>query len=91
MKVSELQDRTPVDDITLEITDIEEPRDTSYGPVQNASAKDDTGDVQLTLWNEQVNQYGIGDKVKITKGWCKSYQGKLQVSAGKFGALEKLE
>jgi hypothetical protein len=89
MKVSELQDRTAVDDIVLQILELNEPKTTSYGPMQNAKAKDDTGLVDLSLWNQHVGQFHIGDKVRLTKGWCKEYRGQLQVSAGKFGKIEK--
>ena len=42
----------------------------------------------LTLWNEQADQINVGDKVHITNGYVGEYQGKLQLSTGKFGALE---
>ena len=90
MKVSDLQDRSAVEEIVLKITDVKEPADTRVGMVQQAEAEDDSGSVTITLWNEDVGQYGIGDVVKITKGWCKVYQGQTQVSSGKFGTIEKV-
>jgi replication factor A1 len=89
MKVSELKDKAPVDVIELEIESVSEARDTSYGKVANAAAKDDTGTVQLSLWNEQIGQFNAGDKVIIKNGWSKTYRDEMQVSAGKFGTLEK--
>jgi ssDNA-binding replication factor A large subunit len=91
MKVSDLKDKATVDEITLTIVEVQEPINTRYGPVQPATAKDDTGDVQLSLWNEQVGQYAAEDKIKITKGWSKTYNGTMQVSTGKFGTIEKTE
>ncbi len=91
MKVQDLRDRTPVEEIVLEITEVREPSDTRVGLVQQADAKDDTGTVTITLWTEDVDKYAVGDTVKITKGWCKEYQGQLQVSSGKFGSIEKVE
>jgi len=90
MNVSDLKDRSPVEEIMLEIVDVREPNETRVGLVQQADAKDDTGTCTLTLWTDQVGDYGVGDKVKITKGWCKEYQGQLQVSTGKFGTIEKI-
>jgi len=91
MKISDLKDKTAVDEIELKITDVKEPTETRVGTVQQATVEDDTGSATLTLWNEQAGAYDVGDVVKITKGWCKEYQGQLQVSTGKFGAIEKLE
>lgn len=91
MNVSELEDKAPVEEIVLKITDIEEPRDTQYGKVQNATGEDETGSVQVTLWRDDVGSIGIGDTVKISKGWSKKYQDQMQVSKGKYGTLEKVE
>jgi len=89
MKVSELAANTAVPELELLILELSEAKTTSYGPMQSAKAKDDSGEVDLSLWNQQVGQFKAGDKIRLTKGWCKEYRGQLQVSAGKFGKLEK--
>ena len=89
MKVSELRDKTPVEEMKLTIVELGETRDTPYGRVQSTTAKDDSGTVQLSLWNDQVGKFEAGDVVVIKKGWAKDYRGQMQVSAGKFGTLEK--
>jgi ssDNA-binding replication factor A large subunit len=91
MKVAELADKAQVDEITLEITEVEDPRDTSYGPVQNATGKDATGEVQISLWRDDVGKYAVGDTIQITSGWSKMYRDQMQVSSGKFGKIEKVE
>ena len=58
------------------------------GRVCNAKVKDDSGEVTLTLWNEDIDNVNVGDKIKITNGWVSEYQGELQLSTGKFGKLE---
>lgn len=60
------------------------------GRVCNAKIKDDTGETQLTLWNEQVDLVNVGDKLKLEDVWVKEWRGELQVSIGKRGKLEKL-
>ena len=60
------------------------------GRVCTAKITDDSGDMELTLWNEEVDAVAEGDKVKLSDGWCKEWNGKLQVSTGKNGKLEKL-
>jgi len=91
MKVSDLKDKTPVEEIKLTIESLGETRDTSYGKVQSTVAKDDTGTATLSLWNDQIGQYNAGDVVIIKKGWCKSFRDQMQVSTGKFGTIEKAE
>ncbi len=92
MKVKDLKAKAAVDEITLTIESIDEPREVRGGSlrVANANGTDDTGSVTLTLWNDEINKVKTGDKIKISKGWVGEYQGKLQLSAGKFGKLEVL-
>lgn len=93
MKVNELKDRIAVDEITLKITAKDEPRDVRDGQLKvcNATGEDDTGSITITLWNEDVDKVNVGQTIKISKGWCASYQDKLQLSSGKFGTLEIVE
>ncbi|MFH1835042.1 MAG: OB-fold nucleic acid binding domain-containing protein [Methanobacteriota archaeon] len=95
MDIKDLKPNASVDSISGEITSVEEPREfTNFrgsGRVANAVLKDDSGEVKLTLWNEQVDQVTIGSKVVIENGWCKEYRGELQVSTGKFGTLKAIE
>ncbi|MFT4313079.1 MAG: OB-fold nucleic acid binding domain-containing protein, partial [Candidatus Woesearchaeota archaeon] len=93
MKVEQLQANSPVEEITLKISEVQEPREVRDGQlkVANATGKDDSGSVTLTLWNDDINKVKTGDTIKITKGWAGEYQGKIQLSAGKFGTLEVLE
>ncbi|MBI4175567.1 MAG: DNA-binding protein [Candidatus Aenigmarchaeota archaeon] len=60
------------------------------GRVCNAKIEDDSGDIQLTLWNDEIDTVETGDKLKITDGWVKEWNGQLQVSRGKNGKIEKL-
>lgn len=61
------------------------------GRVCNAKVKDSTGTVTLTLWNEDIDKIGVGDKIKIIKGYVGEWQGELQLSAGKYGKIEVME
>ena len=92
MKVNEIKAKAAVDEITLKIESIDEPREVRGGSlrVANATGSDDTGSVVLTLWNDDITKVKTGDTIKIIKGWAGEYQGKIQLSAGKFGKLEVL-
>lgn len=55
--------------------------------VATAMVADDTGTIKLTLWNEQINQVNVENKVKIENGYISSFRGELQLNVGKFGSL----
>ena len=58
--------------------------------VRNGRLKDGTGEIALVLWGSEVDLVEQGDRVRITEGWVKDYQGRPQISLGRTGKLEKL-
>ena len=82
------------DELVGEIVSVSEPREFASqrgsGKVANAALKDKTGEIKLSLWNEQIDQVKEGDKVKLENGWCSEWQGQKQVSTGKLGKLTVL-
>ena len=60
------------------------------GKVCNAMIKDSSGKIQLTLWDDQIDEYYVNDKIKITNGYVKEWQGEKQLSVGKYGSIEKI-
>jgi replication factor A1 len=91
MKVRDVRPRAAVDTISLEIVSKAEARafatEKGSGRVCNAAGKDDTGEIQITLWNEQIEQVNEGDKITIENGWASEYKGQTQLSTGKLGKL----
>src|SRR3989344_9137478 len=79
-------------DIMAEVISKEEPRTFEKfgksGRVCSAKIKDHTGEVTLTLWNDDVDRINVGDKIHIQNGWCAEYRGEKQLSSGKFGKIE---
>lgn len=61
------------------------------GRVCTAQAKDDSGTIKLTLWNEDIDKVNAGDKIHLKNGWCSEYQGEKQLSTGRSGQIEILE
>ncbi len=90
MKVNELKDKTKVDELIVEITEKDEPREVRGGSLKvcNCTGKDDTGSVTITLWNKDIDAVKVGDTIKISNGWAAVYQDNMQVSSGRFGTLE---
>ncbi len=90
-KVKDLKPQLADVSIELTVVSMGEPRTFNsfkgQGTVTNAAVKDETGEISLTLWGEQYKQVHNGDTIKIEKGYVSEYQGKLQISTGKFGTL----
>ena len=51
--------------------------------------EDNTGQVKIVFWNEQCDNFKTNDVIKLLGGWCKEFDGELQVSSGKFGKIIK--
>lgn len=94
MQVKELQPKQGKVEIELEVTEKGDIREFNKfgntGRVCNAVAKDETGTIKLTLWNEQIDQVKVGDKIKISNGYVNEFQDEKQLTTGKFGTLEIL-
>ncbi|MBI4738446.1 hypothetical protein HY772_02605 [Candidatus Woesearchaeota archaeon] len=92
MKINELQPRQGKIELIATVLDIGQARTFdkggSQGRVANATIKDETGSIKLSLWNEQIDQVHVGDLLKITNGYVSEFRGELQLSTGKFGKLE---
>ena len=61
-------------------------KDETY-QVADAIIADETGSIKLTLWNEQIGQVNVDNKVKIENGYVTSFKGEVQLNVGKFGKL----
>ncbi|MEM2137500.1 MAG: OB-fold nucleic acid binding domain-containing protein [Candidatus Anstonellaceae archaeon] len=95
MKISELKAGTGNVSVEGELVSKEEARDviTKFGKklrVANATLKDASGEIQLSLWGEDADNFSQGDNIKIENGWVSEYKGNAQLSAGKFGKITKL-
>ena len=95
MKISELTARQGKVDVTGDIIEVGEVRTFNKfgkeGRVANAILKDDSGQISLSLWNEQIDTVKPGSKVTIKNGYVNEWQGELQLTAGKFGTMEVAE
>ncbi len=93
MKISDIKEGDSEINIEAEVTEKSYAREVrskyGYRPlmVADATLQDETGKITLTLWNEQVKQVMVGDKVKIENGYAKSFRNVLQLSTGKYGKL----
>lgn len=49
---------------------------------------DETGAINLVLWDEKVDSVSEGDVVKIVNGFIKLFRGRMQLNLGRFGTIE---
>jgi len=92
MPISDIQAKQGSIQLEAEVTEKGEVREFQKfgtpGRVCTAKIKDESGECNLSLWNEQIDQINAGDKVKITDGYASEWQGQLQVTTGRNGTLE---
>jgi len=55
--------------------------------VANATISDGTGNIKLTLWNDQIDQVNVNDNIKIENGYVTSFRGEIQLNVGRYGKL----
>ncbi len=55
--------------------------------VADTTIQDESGTIKLTLWNEQIDQVNVNDKIKVENGYVTSFRGETQLNVGKYGKL----
>jgi len=96
MNISDLRDGMRRVDAEGEIAEISDPRTVNLrtgdqARVADCMLKDDSGQIKLSLWDDQIDQVKQGSRVRITNGYTNSFRGELRLNVGKFGRLEILE
>lgn len=95
MEIIDLKPRQGKVEITAKVIDKGDVREFNKfgkpGRVCNAKIKDETGEIALTLWNDDIDKVSVGDKIRIENGYVNEWQGELQLTTGRFGKLEILE
>lgn len=95
-KVSDLKDGMRKVDLDAMVISIGETRKVNLkaggqSKVANITLGDETGEITLSLWNEEIDKITVGAKVNIRNGYMSSYNGKSQLNVGRFGSLEVIE
>jgi replication factor A1 len=76
----------------LEMGDAREVSSSSDGQlhrVAEALVGDDTGTVLMTLWDENIGRFGVGDVVEVENGYAGTFRGSLRLNIGKYGNIDK--
>jgi len=93
LKIKELKDGMKRVEVEAKVVEKTGPREVisrykdQVYRVANAVLSDGTGNIKLTLWNDQIEQVNVNDNVKIEKGYITSFRGEIQLNVGKYGKL----
>jgi len=92
MKISEVQRGMSNVSIEGKVVDIGESREvnTRYGrkSVADAIIEDDSGEIKLTLWENQITSVRVGDTVSVSGGYVTEFRDSLQLNIPRSGKLE---
>ena len=93
VKVETLQPYAKSVNIKVKVVNVGEVREVSMGErkVADALVGDETGCILMTLWDDDITKYEEGDAVQITNGYVSVFRGSMRLSAGRYGAAEKIE
>ena len=59
--------------------------------VTEAHVGDKTGSILLTLWDDQIDRFSVGDVLEINNGYTTLYRGSLRLNIARNGTVEKME
>jgi replication factor A1 len=96
MNVKDLRDGMRRVDAEGEISEMAEPRSVNLktgdqARVADCKLKDESGEIKLSLWDDQIDMVKQGSKVRVTNGYTNSFRGELRLNVGRYGKLEVLE
>ena len=63
----------------------------NHASFAKAVISDDTGQIKLCLWNEQIGSVAVEDKVHIENARVSAFRGERQLTLGKRGTLNNID
>jgi len=83
-------------DLKARILEIPKPRNVitrfgGFATVTNANIADDTGIIQLPLWNKQIDSVSVGDTIRVENAHVVTFRGERQLRVGRGGQLSVIE
>lgn len=92
MKINELTN--DMRHVTVEglIEKINEPRTVNLraggsATVADATLSDETGNIKLSLWDDQIKMVKEGDKILIENGYTQAFRGDNSLNIGRYGKI----
>lgn len=95
MKIGELRAGMRNVSVTGKIESVGQPRTVNLksggtNTVADAVISDESGQIKLSLWGDEISKVQAGDRVSVENGYINTFRGENSLSVGKFGKLKKL-
>jgi len=92
LKISDIRSGMRRLDIEVKVVEIGEPRevvtrDGTNHRVATALVSDNSGEMNMSLWDEHIDQVKVGDQIRIENGYSTSFRNETQLNVGKYGKL----
>lgn len=62
-----------------------------YANVANALITDETGTIQLSLWNNQIDEISVGNLIQVENAKVIAFRGKRQLRVGRSGEISVIK
>ena len=91
MKIKDVKPGMENITLTVKVVSVGEPRrvETKYGEavVARAIVSDETGEITLNLWRDQVSLVKPGYVIRVENAYAKEYRGRVELSVGRQGRI----
>ncbi len=96
LRISDLKSGMNQINLEAKVLDIPKPISvvTKFGEfakVANVSIKDETGIIQLPLWNKQIDNISVGDIIQVENARVVNFRGERQLRVSRGGQLSVIE
>lgn len=95
MKVADIKPGMSNISVTARVVSVSTPRRvyTRYGwaNVAEAVIEDETGEIVLTLWRDQIEAVAPGMTIRVEGAYSKKFRDRIEISVGKGGSITVLE
>ncbi len=92
MKVGELEAGMKGVEVDATVQEVSKPKeirskDGKQLRIAEATISDGVGSMKLALWDDQIRQITVNDRIRIYKGFVTSFRGQPQLNVGKYDPL----
>jgi len=96
MKIGELKSGMRAVTVEASVVSVSEPRtvnlrDGGTAKVADCQIKDDSGEIKLSLWEDQIAMVKAGSKISVENGYTSSFRGETNLNVGRYGKLNVIE
>ena len=93
IKVSELKPYLGKVYVKAKVVEMEETREVSGGEhrVCEALVGDDGGCIYMTLWDDSIDQFEVGNTIHVENGYVSVFKESMRLTAGKYGTVTKID